>query len=109
MKIPNLNFPQSLLLVVLFSAIQIYIIHISEIVYVPLLFTLLFSVVYGLIQPQKGWILALLQVIILISAYWIMESQGVKADFEQTAVFASHVSIFPSFAASFMGGFIRKI
>jgi hypothetical protein len=109
MKIPQLNFSQSVLLMLIFSAVLIYIIHITEIVYIPFFFMLVFSFVYGILQPRKGWILALAQVIIIISAYWILDSGGIKADYDQTAVFASHVSVFPSFAASFMGGFIRKL
>ncbi len=109
MKIPALNFTQCILLMLLFSFIQIYVIHVSEIVYVPMFFVLVFSFTYGLLQPRRGWILAIFQVLILVGAYWALKGAGITARFEESAVFATHVSIFPSFAASFLGSFIRRL
>lgn len=108
MTIPKLKFSQNILLCVLFSLVQIFIIHKSISIYIPLLFTVIFSLIYGLLEPKKGWLLALIQVILLIMGYWILNIAGYKATKPDEAIFATHVSFFPSFAASFLTGFLFK-
>lgn len=108
MTIPKLRFSQNILLCVIFSIIQVFIIHKSEIVYVPLLFIVLFSLLYGLLEPKRGWILALLQIAILISAYWILDSAGYVANRPYEAAFVTHVSFFPSLVAGFITSFLFK-
>lgn len=108
MTIPKLRFGQNILLCVVFSIVQVFIIHKAVIVYIPLLFIILFSLLYGLLEPKKGWILALLQIGLLIAGYWLLNFAGFVANKPYEAVFVTHVSFFPSLVASFITSFLFK-
>ena len=108
MTIPKLKLSQNILLCVLFSVIQVFIIHKAIIIYIPLLFIILFSLFYGLLEPIRGWILALLQIATLILGYWTLNLSGYVATRPYEAVFVTHISIFPSLVASFITSFLFK-
>ncbi|MCP9764704.1 hypothetical protein [Lacihabitans soyangensis] len=108
MTIPKLKFGQNILLAIGFSIIQVLIIHFAPIIYISLLFIILFSLVYGLLEPQRGWILALIQIVLVILGYWILRFSGFVAVKPDEAIFVTHVSFFPSLAASFLTSFLFK-
>jgi hypothetical protein len=106
MKISSLPFYKGLIICIVLSIIQVLIIQKSIIVYIPLLFSILFSFYYGIVSPKKGWILAGIQVLIIIASYWTLTSMGYVATKPQEAQFVSHIIIFPSFVASFLAAFL---
>lgn len=108
MKIPHFNFLTNLLICILCSAIQLLIIYKSPIVYIPLFFVIIISFAYGLLEPKRGWLLALIQVLLIVAGYWITQSLGFKAVKQDEAQFAAHILIFPSFVASFLASFLFK-
>ena len=80
----------------------------SSSVHVPFLMNFLVSVGLGWIQPKKGWILALLQ-IVLIGVYYLLISQlSWEIDALKIARFTSLLAFFPTLTGSFMGGFVRR-
>jgi hypothetical protein len=108
MTIPKLKLSQNILLCISLSVCVVTIIHISKSIYISLLFIVLFSLVYGLLEPKKGWILAFIQIAIIISGYWVLQLIGYQALKPDEAVFVSHVSFFPTLAASFLTSFLFK-
>jgi hypothetical protein len=108
MTIPKLSFVQNILLCISLSVCVVTIIHFSKSIYISLLFIVLFSLVYGLLEPKKGWILAFIQIAIIITGYWVLQIAGHQALKPDEAVFVSHVSFFPSLAASFLTSFLFK-
>jgi hypothetical protein len=109
MKIPKNSIGTNIFITVILSLIQLPIIHFATIVYVPLFFMLVFAFFYGILEPKWGWVLSFLQVIILISGYWVINKMGFEAANKDYAIFATHVSIFPSFVAAFFGSFIYRL
>ncbi len=57
------------LLIFISSAIIIYTIKISNQIYLPTFVAGLGGLIIGWIEPKKGWILALIQTVIMISMY----------------------------------------
>jgi hypothetical protein len=108
MTIPKLKFGQNILLSIILSVCLVSIIYFSKSIYISLLFIVLFSLFYGLLEPKKGWVLALIQISLLILGYWVLNLSGFVAIKPDEAVFVTHVSFFPSLAASFLTGFLFK-
>jgi hypothetical protein len=106
MKIASIPFYKSLIICIMLSLIQVFIIQRAVIVYIPLLFSILFSFPYGIMSPKNGWVLAMIQVLIIISGYWILSSMGFIPTKPQEAQFVSHIVFFPSFVASFLASFL---
>jgi hypothetical protein len=108
-KIPKLSFIQNILVCVLLSGLQVLIIFNTSIIYIPIFFTLIFSFLYGMLEPKKGWVLSFCQITLLTGSYWGLSYLGVKAQNHDTAIFATHISLFPSFVAAFLGSFIVRL
>lgn len=108
MTIPKLSFGQNILLSIILSVCVVTIIHFSKSIYISLLFIVLFSLLFGLLEPKKGWVLAILQIAIIITGYWVLQIAGYQALKPDEAIFVSHVSFFPSLAASFLTSFLFK-
>jgi hypothetical protein len=106
MKIRSISFYKSLIVCLLLSLIQVFIIQKAVIIYIPLLFSILFSFIYGLMSPKYGWVLALIQVVIIMAGYWIFDAYGFIPTKPQEAQFVSHIIFFPSFVASFLSAFL---
>lgn len=92
---PKISFLLNFFIAILSAILLVYIIQMSESVYIPMLFMVLFSFWFGLTAHKKGWIFTLMQVFIVIAGYWIFTWMGFKAKMPDQAVFVSHVSVFP--------------
>jgi hypothetical protein len=80
-----------------------------EAVHTPLLINLLLSIGLGWLQPKKGWILAIIQIIsILISYFFIQQTQLIHIVKPDIAQFVTYISFAPTLAGSFIGGFFRR-
>ncbi|CAN1542732.1 hypothetical protein MCERE19_01812 [Spirosomataceae bacterium] len=106
MTIPKLKFGQNILLSIIISVCLVTIIHFSKSIYISLLFIVFFSLFYGLLEPKKGWVLAIVQIVTIIAAYWLLHLANYQALKPDEAVFVTHVSFFPSLAASFLTSFL---
>ena len=108
MKIRSLPFYQSLLICIILSLLQVFIIQKAIIIYIPLLFSIVCSFAYGLMAPKRGWLLAFIQVFIIIGGYWLITANGGQALKPQEAQFVSHIIVFPSFVVSLLAAFLFK-
>lgn len=64
------------------------------------------SFLIGLLEPRRGWILALIQASIVISFYYI---KPIKPVDEDLAMFTSHVAVGQSLVFSFIAGALRRL
>jgi hypothetical protein len=108
-NISKLGLTKNILLCVFLSFLQVYIIHNSTIIYVPILFNLVFSLLYGLLEPKKGWILGIIQIIILVGTYWWLDTNNFKASKPDIAAFTTHIGIFPSLFGPLISSFISRM
>lgn len=76
---------------------------------ISICFFLSFLQVFGILEPKKGWTLSLLQTSIIIGLYWLNISFNIKAANPEMAILATHITIFPSFVAAFLGSFIKRL
>jgi hypothetical protein len=81
----------------------------SEAVHIPLLVNVVLSIVLGWLEPKKGWILAIFQIISIAVSYFVIQQTHllsiVKPDIAQ---FVTYLSFAPTFAGSFMGSFFKR-
>lgn len=97
-------------LMLLCALVVVVIIHISPVVYLGPMFVLSASLVGGMLEPRKGWQLALIQIVVIVGAYWLNNILKIyPPKNEEAAFFAAHTSILATLSASFLGGMIRKM
>ncbi len=106
---PKINFVYKVFICLFLSFLQVFAIFSTQIIYIPVLFTVLFSFFYGILDQKKGWILSIIQTCIIIGMYWLNISLNIKATNPDMAIFATHIAIFPSFVAGFLGSFIKRL
>ena len=58
-------------------------------IHVPYLAAMLSGVSLGWLQPRKGWLLALVQVVVLLTGYVLLTDQFVRKDLAAFSVFGS--------------------
>ncbi len=104
------NFNRNLALMVVLSLLSVLIIQYSTFVYLPPMLILAFSFFGGVLEPRKGWILALIQIAIIIASYWMLKTtKWMTPSNEEAAFFATHSSPLATLSASFMGALIKKM
>jgi hypothetical protein len=59
---------------IVLSLLSVIIIQYSTFVYLPPMIILAFSFIGGVLEPRKGWILALLQIAIIVAGYWLLNT-----------------------------------
>lgn len=85
----------------------IFIIGQSESIHISFLAIVLFSAGLGVLQPRKGWMLALVQVGVILVGYFVLkDSKDLMPS--KVAEFCTYVSPFPTLVGSFMGAFIKR-
>lgn len=90
-------------LIILFSGFK------SESVHLPFLLNMLFSVGLGWLQPQKGWVLALVQIATIFFGFFgVTLTNLLAAEHADVAEFATWLAPIPTFAGSFMGAFMKR-
>lgn len=92
------------------TVVVIAVTFLSPIAHIGMFVALAFSFVGGMLEPRRGWMLALLQTLCIVGFYWLNESTQwiIPADKEAT-FFATHVVVFITLVGSFMGAFIKRI
>lgn len=78
-------------------------------VHTPLFVNVVFSIGLGWLQPKKGWILAIVQIVSIGASYFVIQQTNlihiVKPDVAQ---FVTYLSFAPTLAGSFIGGFFKR-
>lgn len=96
-------------LVLLTSAVVVYLITTAEHIHYPYLAAVVGAVAIGFVESRKGWILAIAQCITILSAYLLFtnvpDENSARREIETFSIFGS---IILTFVASFIGGFIKR-
>jgi hypothetical protein len=98
----NLNFLRNIAITLAVSCLVVYVIYhsIGSGAYLAMSALALSAFLMGYLEPHRGWILALLQVFILLSVHFLQLFKPVSADLAMFATFAgSGISLVFSFVA----------
>ncbi|MHA4740069.1 hypothetical protein [Dyadobacter sp. MSC1_007] len=98
----------NVLIVLITSALLVYVIKQAESIHLPYLLAVLSAVCIGFIEPYKGWLLAILQSALIVSGYFIFTSvpdSGARQELENFSLYGSMIL---TFAASFVGAFLKR-
>ncbi|WP_149243565.1 hypothetical protein [Dyadobacter sp. 32] len=96
------------LLTILTASLQVYIIMKAETIHLPYLVAVISAMVLGYTEPRRGWLLALLQCFFVVLGHSLLkysDSPGVRTELEN---FMLYGSIILTFAASFIGAFLKR-
>jgi hypothetical protein len=78
-------------------------------IHLPFLIGMLVAVGLGWLQPRKGWVLAIEQIVLTAVFYFLINSLQLLTPFDAEATqFIALLQFFPVFTGSFLGGFIRR-
>ncbi|SKC04591.1 hypothetical protein [Dyadobacter psychrophilus] len=96
-------------IIVLFaSALVVYVIKGAESIHLPYIAAVLSAIVLGFIEPRKGWFLALLQCILILTGYFLFTDLPENTAGQELENFSLYGSLILTFVASFLGGFIKR-
>ena len=102
------RFVANSLLVLCTSAILIIVIKDAESIHLPYLMAAFSAIAIGYAEPVRGWLLAILQCLIIVTGYLIfteIPENGAKRELE---IFSLCGSLILIFAGSFLGSFFKK-
>lgn len=96
-------------LVILNALIIVYVNCHAGAVHFPLLVSMLLSIMVGWLEPGKGWILAIIQVVMI----WVFFLSFTESNFmitvnEGIAVFTTWLSLLTTFSGSLVGGMVKR-
>ncbi|MFN8354636.1 MAG: hypothetical protein U0Y10_09330 [Spirosomataceae bacterium] len=96
-----------LLLAALNGILMVVVIAKAESIHVSLLVVTLTSVGLGVLQPLRGWLLALTQVLVIVVGFFIMKNDTAFMT-SPVAEFCTYASVFPTLVGSFIGAFMKR-
>lgn len=78
-------------------------------VHLPFLIGVLSGIGIGILQPCKGWILAIELTVLVIGFYFLITARRLIAPFDAEATqFTAFLQFIPIFAGSYLGAFIKR-
>ncbi|NIJ53994.1 hypothetical protein [Dyadobacter arcticus] len=98
----------STILVVVISALVVAAIKDAESVHLPYLVAVFSAISIGFAEPQKGWMLAIMQCALIMAGYFLFTQRPESKAQQELENFSLYGSIILTFAASFLGGFLRR-
>ncbi|MCF0040514.1 hypothetical protein [Dyadobacter fanqingshengii] len=98
----------SAIIVVFASALVVVVIKNAESIHLPYIVAVLAAIVLGFIEPRKGWFLALLQCILILTGYFLFTESPENTAQQELENFSLYGSLILTFVASFLGGFIKR-
>jgi len=105
----NKNFTRDVLITLVTSAVVVVSCFYGPTVHMPFLVGMLTAVGLGWLQPRKGWILAIEQIVLIAIFYFVIDALKLLPAFDVDATqFSALLQFFPAFTGSFLGGFIRR-
>ncbi|WAC13557.1 tetratricopeptide repeat protein [Dyadobacter pollutisoli] len=96
------------LLVFLWSALLIISIKTASSIHLPYLTAVALSAALGYVEPDRGWILAVIQCLTLLLAYIYFVDRPVSQARSELEYFSLFGAIGLTFIASFLGAFLKK-
>ena len=97
-----------MVLVLFTSALVILVIKNAESVHLPYIVAVICAIALGFAEPQKGWILAALQVVLVLAGYFLFTTQPDTTGQTEIDNFSLYGSLILTFVASFLGGFMKR-
>ncbi|MFD2934987.1 tetratricopeptide repeat protein [Spirosoma flavum] len=95
-------------LTALSGLILLYIIKKSQVIHGPYLWAAASAVGLGFLEPRKGWVLALIQALLLVLGYYVLVGPDLLSTRREVEVFSLYGSIGLTFAGSLIGSVLRK-
>jgi hypothetical protein len=106
----NKNILRDLLITVISSVVVVVACFYGSTVHLPFLVGIITAIGLGWLQPQKGWILAIEQTVLVVVFYFLFERfqllTPINAD---TTRFTALLQFGPAFIGSFMGGYFKRM
>ncbi|GAB3920902.1 hypothetical protein [Larkinella terrae] len=104
----NVRLGINFLLVLANSILLLMMIKWTNVVHWPYLLAAASAAVIGFLEPRKGWILAIVQVVILWIGYTFFTSAPANGSKLELELFCLYGSIFLTFLGSFVGGIVKR-
>ncbi len=95
-------------LTVMSGLILLYIIKKSPVIHWPYLWAAASAVGLGFLEPRKGWVLALLQALLILLGYYVVVGPDPLRTHQEVEVFSLFGSVGLTFAGSLIGSVLRK-
>ncbi|WP_026350767.1 tetratricopeptide repeat protein [Dyadobacter beijingensis] len=95
-------------MIIMTSALLVYVIKNAESIHLPYLVAVVAAISIGFVEPYKGWLLAVMQCILMLAGYFLFTSppeDGARQELENFSLYGAMVL---TFAASFLGGFLKR-
>lgn len=98
-----------LLITVLTSMVVVITCFYGPSVHLPFLVGMITALGLGWLQPNKGWILAIAQIVLTAIFYFLIaQSQWLTPFNAEATRFTALLQFFPVFTGSFLGAYIRR-
>lgn len=104
----NRRFLVNIILIICTSAILIAVIKQAESIHLPYLVAVFSAICIGFVEPRKGWLLAVLQSLFLVSGYFLFTALPESGGRQEVENFSLYGSVILTFAASFLGSFLKR-
>lgn len=96
------------MLIIATSILVIVIIKKSDGIHLPFLLAVFSAITIGIVEPVKGWILAIFQCVLLVAGYFLFTDLPENAGRQEVENFSLYGSCVLTFAGSFIGAFLRR-
>lgn len=104
----NRRFFVNMVLIIFTSGILIVVIKDAESIHLPYLVAVFSALSIGFVEPQKGWLLAILQSVFLVGGYFLFTKLPESGGRQEVENFSLYGSVILTFAASFLGSFLKR-
>jgi len=98
----------NMVMIVLTSALLLYVVKNAESIHLPYLVAVFASISIGFVEPYRGWLLAITQCILLLAGYFLLATRPDDQARQELENFSLYGSMILTFAASFLGGFLKR-
>jgi tetratricopeptide (TPR) repeat protein len=96
------------LLIIATSILIIIMIRQADGIHLPFLLAIFSAITIGIVEPLKGWALAIFQCILLIGGYYLFTKMPENMGRQEVENFSLYGSCVLTFAGSFIGGFLKR-
>ncbi|GGB84922.1 tetratricopeptide repeat protein [Dyadobacter sediminis] len=104
----NRRFLVNMILIIFTSALLIAVIKQAESIHLPYMVAVFSAICIGFVEPRKGWLLAVLQSLFLVSGYFLFTQLPESGGRQEVENFSLYGSVILTFAASFLGSFLKR-
>lgn len=96
------------ILIVVTSILVIVMIKHADGIHLPFLLAVFSAITIGIVEPVKGWALAIFQCILLVAGYYLFTKIPDNMGRQEVENFSLYGSCVLTFAGSFIGGFLKR-